>query len=116
MIYSVYVYLPGVNLTWYDFFTHLPYQSNHPSNRPTYVPSYANTEDGELPRPPVYVFVRGGNILTQKDQVKRSALMARNDTGFNMTVFLNKQGDRVAKGWLYFDDGETFNYNRKWEN
>ena len=105
MIYSVYVYLPGVNLTWYDFFTHLPYQSNHPSNRPTYVPSYANTEDGELPRPPVYVFVRGGNILTQKDQVKRSALMARNDTGFNMTVFLNKQGDRVAKGWLYFDDG-----------
>jgi len=106
------MYLPGVNLTWYDFFTHLPYDSNHPSRRPTLVPSYANTEDGSLPRPPVYVFCRGGTILAQKDQVKRSAIMARNDTGFNITVFLNKEGDRLAKGWIYFDDGESFNYQR----
>jgi alpha-glucosidase (family GH31 glycosyl hydrolase) len=107
---SVEIYLPGVNLTWFDFFTHVPYQANHPSKRATLVPSYANTEAGELPRPPVYVFARGGSIVTQKDQVKRSAILARNDTGFNLTVFLNRDGDRVAKGWVYFDDGETFNY------
>jgi len=61
------IYLPGVNLTWFDFFTHLPYQSNYPSRRPTLVPSYANTEDGQLPRPPVYAFGRGGSIIAQKD-------------------------------------------------
>jgi hypothetical protein len=30
-----------------------------------------------------------------------------------MTVYLDKTvAAGVAKGWLYFDDGESFNYNR----
>ena len=101
-------------MTWFDFFTHLPYQSTYPRRYPTLVPSYANTEEGTPPRPPVYVFGRGGTIICLKDQVKKSAILAKNDTGFNMTVYLNREGnDRVAKGWIYFDDGDSYNYQRK---
>lgn len=66
----------------------------------------------------MFAFVRGGSILILKDQLKRSALLARNDTGFNMSVYVSRErredGTRSnSKGWLYFDDGETFNYERR---
>ena len=69
--------------------------------------------------PPVYVFARGGTILVQKEKVRKSAIMARNETGFNMTVYLNQESEvngdqrRMSKGWLYFDDGETFNFQKQ---
>jgi len=111
-IFSIELFLPGApNLLWYDFFTHLPYPlPGQPSSKPTRIPSYANTDDGSPPRPPVYVFVRSGSILLLKDQVKRSSLLARNHTGFNLTVYIGAAPDSLAKGWLYFDDGESFNY------
>ena len=54
--------------------------------------------------------------MVMKEKVMKSALLARNDTGFNLTVYLNKEvdenGQRRAKGWLYLDDGESYNYQR----
>jgi alpha-glucosidase (family GH31 glycosyl hydrolase) len=65
----------------------------------------------------VYAFARGGSIIVHKEKVRQTALLARNDTGFNLTVYLNRDADengsRKAKGLLYLDDGETYNYQRK---
>jgi hypothetical protein len=60
----------------------------------------------------VYVFARGGTILVEKDGYRKSSLLARETTGFNLTIYLNKQGQKIAKGYAYFDDGESFNYQR----
>lgn len=61
---SVQINLPGGrNVTWYDIFTDIGYQSNYPSKFPVLVPSYNNVEHGEKARPPVYAFARGGTIL-----------------------------------------------------
>ena len=52
--------------------------------------------------------------MFQKDQTRKSALVAKNETGFNITIFLNQNQeedyDRKSTGWLYLDDGDTFNY------
>ncbi len=69
--------------------------------------------------------MRGGTILVEKDDTKKSALQARNGTGFVLTIYLNKEhvfheepkedgpmkGGRIAKGWLYLDDGESYNFS-----
>ena len=63
---------------------------------------------------PVYAFARGGSIIVHKEKVRQTALLARNETGFNVTVYLNRlpdpDGSRKASGILYLDDGETYNY------
>ncbi len=79
--------MPGDKITWYDFHSNIPYASNN--KKGTKIPSYNNVEKGEIIRPPVYVFAKGGTILFEKDRVKKSALLARNDTGFNLTIYLN---------------------------
>jgi len=66
---------------------------------------------------PVYAFARGGSIIVHKEKVRQTALLARNETGFNVTVYLNRlpdpDGSRKASGILYLDDGETYNYQRQ---
>lgn len=41
-------------------------------------------------------------------------MLARIDTGYNITVYLNQQHSdkQRSKGWLYMDDGVSFNYQR----
>lgn len=100
-------------MTWYDQFSMQGIQNSYPSLEPTLYPSYHTR--GGIPVP-VYAFARGGSIIVHKEKVRQSALLARNDTGFNLTVYLNKlpdsEGRRRASGFLYLDDGETYNYQR----
>ena len=110
--FSAEIYLPGgveQGEVWYDFFTDAQYHSST-NGKPTLVRSYRSTEG----QPPIFVYARGGKILAYQDTYSpKSALMARNSTNFNLTIYMNPSGQAI--GWLYFDDGETFNHHRKQE-
>ncbi|KAH3672527.1 hypothetical protein WICMUC_004212 [Wickerhamomyces mucosus] len=53
------------------------------------------------------VLIRGGTILSRKDRYRRSSKLTRYDP---YTLVIALDSNRKAKGNLYIDDGETYNY------
>ena len=88
------VFFPGTNQIWYDIFTAQAHNLSGSVNVPV-------TED----RIPVYQ--RGGTIVPKKERMRRSsALMA--DDPYTLNVALDASSS--AKGTLYIDDGESYDY------
>ncbi|CAB65603.1 glucosidase II alpha subunit Gls2 [Schizosaccharomyces pombe] len=58
----------------------------------------------------VPVLLRGGNILITRERIRRAAELTRNDP-FTLTIAVSKIG-KNASGFLYLDDGVTFNYKK----
>ena len=61
----------------------------------------------EAPLNKIPLFSRGGHIIPKRDRPRKSSSLMRWDP-FTLVVVLGKSGN--AKGSLYMDDGETFNY------
>ena len=60
--------------------------------------------------------MRGGSILPLRDKVKQSALISKNES-YILNVYLDSKDQKEkpsvrARGHLYLDDGETFNYDK----
>ncbi|PVU96997.1 hypothetical protein BB561_000826 [Smittium simulii] len=55
------------------------------------------------------IFAVGGNIIPTKDRPRRSSKLMKNDP-YTINVFTSMRGE--AKGSLYIDDGETFDYKK----
>lgn len=58
------------------------------------------------------IFLQGGHIFARKDRYRRSAKLTKYDP-YTIVVVLDEAGK--AKGSLYIDDGETFNYEQQQE-
>lgn len=61
----------------------------------------------EAPLDTIPIVVRGGSIFATRERHRRSATLMKFDP-FTINVFLNEDG--YAKGVLYVDDGESFEY------
>lgn len=55
------------------------------------------------------IFLKGGSILSQKNRYRRSSKLMKYDP-YTLIVALDDQ--RKASGFLYIDDGESFNYEK----
>ena len=88
------IYFPGSNQIWYDIFTAQSFTVSGTVNVPV-------TED----RIPVYQ--RGGTIIPKKERIRRSSKLMVNDP-YTLIVALDMNAS--AKGTLYIDDGESFDY------
>ncbi|XP_032524398.2 neutral alpha-glucosidase AB [Danaus plexippus] len=95
---SVKVYFPGKDskTLWYDTDSYQAYPGN----------GYT-TIDVNIAKTPVYQ--RGGTVIFRKERVRRaSPLMA--DDPYTVVVTLDQQN--TARGSLYIDDGETYEYRK----
>ncbi|CCH43501.1 alpha 1,3-glucosidase [Wickerhamomyces ciferrii] len=90
---SVEIYIPDDEIH-YDYETYQTYQGegDHHIEAPL----------GKIP-----ILIRGGTITPRKDRVRRSSKLMKYDP-YTLVVALDSKGD--AKGTLYIDDGETFDY------
>ena len=91
---SVAVYLPGSGV-WYDYHSHAALQSGHHSVAVS------------LSHIPVYY--RGGSVVIRKDRARRSSRLMKLDP-FTIVVAADSGGS--ARGRLYVDDGESFDYQQ----
>ncbi|AET38572.1 glucan 1,3-alpha-glucosidase ROT2 Ecym_3060 [Eremothecium cymbalariae DBVPG len=55
------------------------------------------------------IFLEGGHIITRRDRFRRSSKLMANDP---FTLVVAPDIDGYAQGTLYYDDGETFAYQR----
>lgn len=86
------VYFPeGI---WYDFYTYIRYDG----------PGYHTIpiEEDTIP-----VFQLGGTIIPTKQRIRRSSTLMKKDP-YTLFVALDSNGE--AKGTLYTDDGQSFEY------
>lgn len=93
---KAYVYLPGSNITWYDYETFEAIQGG--------VEHVALLNANRIP-----IYLRGGTIIPRKDRVRRAALLGLDDP-YTLIVALNDETKPTADGVLYIDDGHTFHY------
>ncbi|XP_068624304.1 neutral alpha-glucosidase AB [Battus philenor] len=93
---SVNVYLPGrdTNTLWYDVDSYQAHKAN----------GYFSQEVN-IAKVPVYQ--RGGSIVPRRERVRRSSMLMANDP-FTLVVALD--ANNTARGSLYIDDGETYEY------
>ena len=91
---SANVYFPGKDQIWYDIFTAQALTASGSVNVPV------NEE-----RIPVYQ--RGGSIIPKKERIRRSSALMINDP---YTLIVALDVSKAARGTLYIDDGETFDY------
>ena len=87
------VYLAGEE-KYYDYFDFTIY-------RPT------GKRTVEAPIEKIPIFIQGGHIIPRRDRPRRSSALMRWDP-FTLIITLTKDG--TAEGSLYYDDGETFDY------
>jgi len=94
--------------TWYDFYTNKQLTVKDSGVYPYPL------ESGNF----IFVFAKGGTILPLKEKVRMSAILARNEP-YVLNVYLETNDDKkksqYANGYLYLDDGETFNFEKKKE-
>ncbi|KAJ4346927.1 glucosidase II [Didymosphaeria variabile] len=90
---SVDVYLAD-DQPYYDFFDYTLYQGS-------------GTHTVPAPLEKIPLLMQGGNIIPRRDRPRRSSGLMKFDP-FTLVVVLDKDG--AAKGELYIDDGETFDY------
>ncbi|KDQ56418.1 glycoside hydrolase family 31 protein [Jaapia argillacea MUCL 33604] len=97
------VYLPedqvGIALVYYNYFTNYIYTGSAKGKNVT-VPS-------ALHQTPL--LIRGGSIVSTRERPRRSSPLMKYDP-FTLRVALDKSGN--AKGDLYLDDGETYDYQQ----
>eukprot|EP00743_Colponemidia_sp_Colp-15_P003065 GILK01003313.1.p1 GENE.GILK01003313.1~~GILK01003313.1.p1 ORF type:complete len:953 (+),score=172.61 GILK01003313.1:342-2861(+) len=86
------VYLPGSE-PWYDYYT-----------RTRYAPGDYRVE---LVQHSIPVYQRGGSILPRQDRPRRNSAVMRHDP-YTLVVALDSK--YKAKGELYKDDGQSFDY------
>lgn len=95
---AVNVYLPGgAKQYWYDIEDFKKYQGTGNYNIPVSL-------DKSI------AFYRGGSIVTRKDRPRRSSKIMRDDP---FTIYVMLDSDNSARGTLYLDDYETFDYKQK---
>ncbi len=90
---SVEMYLPDEK-TYYDYFTYKVYRGK-------------GKHQIEAPLETIPLLMQGGNIIPRKDRPRRSSALMRWDP-YTLVVVLGDDGN--AKGELYVDDGESFDY------
>ncbi|RHZ75027.1 hypothetical protein Glove_218g5 [Diversispora epigaea] len=93
---SIEVYLSGDEL-YYDYYN---FQRIQGSNKVIKV---------DAPLNKIPVFIHGGSIISRRQRIRRSSAGMRLDP-FTLLVALNKKGE--AKGTLYLDDGETYEFEK----
>ena len=79
---------------YYDYFDYTVYSKKG-----------VHTVDAPLDK--ILVFARGGHIVPRKDRPRRSSRMMQYDP-ITLFVVLGKSGN--ARGLIYIDDGESFDY------
>lgn len=90
---SVDVYLAD-NTPYFDYFTYKTYRGKG-----------KHTIDAPLEKIPL--LMSAGHIFPRKDRARRSSALMKQDP-YTLVVVLGNDGD--ATGELYFDDGESFDY------
>jgi alpha 1,3-glucosidase len=90
---SVDVYIAD-DQPYYDYFDYTRYQG-------------AGTHNVPAPLDKIPLLMQGGHIIPRRDRPRRSSGLMKFDP-FTLVVVLDK--DNAAKGELYLDDGETFDY------
>lgn len=95
---TVNVYLPGGNTQyWYDIEDFKKYTGTGSHNIPVSLDKHV-------------AFYRGGSIIPRKDRPRRASTLMRNDP-FTLYVALDEK--QSAKGTLYVDDYESFEYKKQ---
>ncbi|KAI9297179.1 hypothetical protein K502DRAFT_288371 [Neoconidiobolus thromboides FSU 785] len=89
------IYLPG-DEDWYNYYNYKNIKSGK---------HVIKTEVDSIP-----VFIRSGEIITQKSRIRRSSTLMLKDP---ITLLVTVDNDGKAKGKLYFDDGMSYDYLRK---
>ena len=91
---SVDIYLPAGS-TYYDYFTYTRYVGS------------GSTVKMAAPLHKIPALLQGGHIIPRKDRPRRSSSLMRWDP-YTLLIALDEVGK--AKGELYIDDGESFDY------
>ncbi|KAK6523830.1 hypothetical protein TWF281_001798 [Arthrobotrys megalospora] len=81
---------------YYDYWTHKIYQGK---GKKAY----------SAPLEKIPVLMRGGYIIPRRDRHRRSSGLMKHDP-FTLVIVLNNRGN--AMGFLYHDDGESFDYQQ----
>lgn len=92
---SVDIYLPDEE-AYYDYFTYEKYSGQ-------------GKVKISAPLEKIPLLMQGGHIIPRKDRPRRSSGLMKWDP-YTLVIVLSKSGD--AKGELYVDDGETFDYQQ----
>jgi alpha 1,3-glucosidase len=90
---SVEMYLPDDEI-YYDYFDYTPYSGK-------------GTHHVPAPLERIPLLMQGGHIIPRKDRPRRSSGLMKFDP-YTLVISLSKSG--TAKGELYVDDGETFEF------
>ncbi|KAF4632530.1 hypothetical protein G7Y89_g5593 [Cudoniella acicularis] len=90
---SVDIYLPDEEI-YYDYFDYQKYSGR-------------GSKTISAPLEKIPLLMQGGHIIPRKDRPRRSSGLMKWDP-YTLVIALNKEGS--AKGELYVDDGETFDY------
>ncbi|KAK4873414.1 hypothetical protein RN001_015443 [Aquatica leii] len=92
---SVSVYFPGgPNEIWYDVEDFKPFRGTGSINIPV-----------SMDKVPVYY--RGGSIIPRKDRPRRVSTLTHDDP---FTLYVALDDNKSAKGTLYIDDNESYDY------
>ncbi|KAF3912800.1 Alpha-glucosidase [Arthrobotrys entomopaga] len=81
---------------YYDYWTYQIYQGK-------------GAKEYHAPLEKIPVLMRGGHIFPRRDRYRRSSGLMKHDP-FTLVVVLDNKGN--AEGYLYHDDGESFNYKQ----
>ncbi|KAK6339382.1 hypothetical protein TWF718_008801 [Orbilia javanica] len=86
----------GDDEIYYDYWTHMIYQGK-------------GKKEYSAPLDTIPVLMRGGHIIPRRDRPRRSSGLMKYDP-FTLVLVLNQRG--FAMGFLYHDDGESFDYKQ----
>ena len=89
------VYLPE-NERWYNFYNYDEIL-------------YNKKFDYKINDETIGAFIKGGSIIPKKMRIKRSAKKMKNDP---LTIVILVNRELKAKGYVYFDDEESFDYQK----
>ncbi|EPS37686.1 hypothetical protein H072_8573 [Dactylellina haptotyla CBS 200.50] len=84
----------GDGEVYYDYWSYKIYQGK-------------GAKEYNAPLEKIPVLMRGGHIFPRRDRHRRSSGLMKHDP-FTLVVVLDNKGN--AEGYLYHDDGESFNY------
>lgn len=82
---------------YYDYFDYTVYHGSQ------------KTHTVNAPLEKIPLLMQGGNIISRKDRPRRSSGLMKWDP-YSLVIVLDKNGN--AKGTLYVDDGETYDYQK----
>lgn len=98
-IESVSIYIPDDEV-YYDYTNGIITNNVYRLKEPGYIEQLVELSD-------IPMLLKGGSILARKERYRRSSKLMSNDP-YTLTIALNNAGN--AKGSLYIDDGESFDY------